>query len=381
MSPRRLASGLYLPFDTGLTTIDGLVSNDVGVDVSTIRKFGAKFGRGVAVENGVTNLTSLSDFTTLLGNYNATDGFSSTGVINGTDGWRRVPKLGPTLAATEIFCNAAPAMTVGQRCTIHIMARASGTIPTASLFFIGSGGSVGASGVTMTALGNGIYRFSAHGLAGAGVTQSRWSLSISNWQNSTYIEFQEPMYFIHSGSILTITEPVYLSHVWGTRAVGVLKYPGYLLPRDQGTVACWVRPNYNYHLFENNWRDIVRSATTVANDEFRFTIGANAGASGHLQCRFWAATVNTVALDYSTPVWDPAVLHHVALTWSNVETVLYYNGVRRATFTGNFARWAQAPWINVGGNNTPTEQIDGLIDDLTILPRQLTDAQIAAVYA
>lgn len=370
------------PFDNDYKDLRGQFDKN-GADVATIRSYGAKFGKGVAVEPGITNLETQSDFETLLRAWNATDG--DNGVIGGTpltDGWRQFVSMGPTTSNSQIYHQLAYTVSTGQRLTMSCLFRFNGSKPTFNLQFDYNAGTDAAVSPTLSYLGKGVWHAMATTVVPASATAMRGlNLSSINWGSSTTIDLLEGMVFVHAGVHATVTTAIRTSHTWGTRAGGVLRYPGWLLPREEGTVSLWLRPNYNYSAFENSWRDLVRATTTASNDEFRITIGANAGAPGAFQLRFWASGVSQKAFDYQPGVWDVTQLYHLAVTWSSKEVVQYFNGVRRNSGVGQFTRWTETAEVRVGCNVAAGELADGLIDDLAIFRKQLTDEQIATIYA
>jgi hypothetical protein len=381
--PRILGQGAFFPYDADYKDLRKLYDKDAG-DVATLRKYGAKYGKGVGVELGITNVETQSDFETQLRGWNATDGDNNIGGTALTEGWRRFPVMGPTTTNTQIYHPATYSVSAGQRYTMQCLFRFDGSRPTFDLRFEYVGAADTDVTPTVTHLGKGVWHAMATHVVPSGATSFR-GLNLSNlsWGSSTRIDLVEPVLHLHAGVHASVTVPIRTSHVWGTRANGLLRYPGWLLPRREGTISCWIRPNYDFVAFPSaDYHGIVTSTTTPTSDQFQLWIMGD--GTGRLRFETYAGGSLRVDLDYQPAAWDPGLLHHIACSWSDVEQVLYLDGVRRDAQSGNFARWSEAGNVTIGTASTPAtanDWLDGLIDDLAIFPRQLTDAQVATIYA
>lgn len=383
MSPRILGPGSFFPYDADHKDLRRLFDKQ-SADVATIRAYGAKFGKGVAVEPGITNVQPQNDFNTLLGGFNSTDGHRPQDVITLVDGWRRVPKSGPLVVNSEVIVQATYVISAGQRYTEQFLFRSNAYgWPTFDItFFTNNGHHLVAP--TLTHLGKGVWHAMATYVIETGGTALRAiNLAINSWGPATFIDLTEPIVHLHAGVQSTVTEPIRASHVWGTRADGILKYPGWLLPRREGTISCWMRPNYDFKNFAAaDYHGLVTSTTTHVSDQMQFWILGETGAP--LGWDVYVGAAAQINMRFLPTDWSPKRLHHVAVSWSDVEQVLYYDGVRRTTRSGNFSRWNEATWVTVGtasAPSTPNDWLDGLIDDVAIFPRQLSDARIAAIHA
>ena len=382
MSPRIMASGAYFPFDADLLDRAGVWKNDVGVDVASLREFGSKFGGGVGVEPAITNIMSQSDFDTNFVAWNATDGNNATTSQSG--GWRRIAKQGPTVTNAAAFTTVNRGVTAGTRYTMSFIFRSDAATPPTFIFAFFGNASQPTVAATVISLGRGVFWAGASMVIEASNTVIRGFeiLSIS-WGSNTFMDAKNLLTFQHAGVQASVTVPIISSHVWGARGAGVLKYPGALLPITNGTISCWIRPNFDLNAFTTSANYILFTEASASPLNYALLYIGSGGSEGLLSFEVAVGGSITAAISSSAQAWPATALHHVAVTWSNVEQVLYINGVRKATRSGNFTRWSQGTWVMVGGSGPPASvgnQFDGAIDDLAILSRQLTDAQIAALF-
>lgn len=378
---RPLATGAYFPYEGSLVDLSGTYAPQ-GADIATIRRYGGKFGRSAAVEIGITNLQLQVDFETGI------RGFDSTGDnhIGGTllaDGFRRIPRFGTTSDQSQIYVNASYSVAAGDRYTESIVFRVDGSgVPGLAFNFFTNNGNHFIT-ATIIDLGGGVYRAAAtYVIEGGGTALRLINLANIAWNaGSTHIDLLEPLCFKHVGVEAGVTEPIFQSHCWGTRASGGLRYGLALLPKSKGTLSVWVRPNYDWKNFPS--ADYHHILATYINNGENALLRAIQGGSADLQFTMAGGGSAQFSLTYIPPNWSPNKLHHIAITWSDTEQVLYYDGVRRATHSGNFTRWADATWIGIGAFNGSAggNTIAGTMDDLAIIDRQLTDAQIADLFA
>jgi hypothetical protein len=87
----------------------------------------------------------------------------------------------------------------------------------------------------------------------------------------------------------------------------------------------------------------------------------------------------TKALD--STIWDDFIWHHVAFTWSleDNETKLYIDGAVVATGTCPSIPTATTVGWSIGSNYGSISHFNGLIDDLSVVGRVLTEEEVAAI--
>ena len=137
--------------------------------------------------------------------------------------------------------------------------------------------------------------------------------------------------------------------------------------RDAITVSCWIK----VAAFTKNWEAILAKG----DNSYRMSRSATTGNSIHFGCN--GPTGGN--LDATAIVTDNN-WHHVALVYDGVNKLIYIDGREdaRVASTGRINLSTNPLWI---GNNSGStaRQLGGLVDDVRIYSRALSEAEVAGL--
>ena len=145
-----------------------------------------------------------------------------------------------------------------------------------------------------------------------------------------------------------------------------LRYDNAMIPRTDGsgTIAAWFI-TYGYTGAD---RIIVERYSGTGD----FAVYLN--SSTQVVATFCGATITSSAVTADT--W-----HYVAVTWNGATFSLYIDGVQSGSATAYTFATNTATYFCVGcATNSPYRQLNGLIDDLTILSQEMPAALVRSVY-
>ena len=131
------------------------------------------------------------------------------------------------------------------------------------------------------------------------------------------------------------------------------------------TLSAWIKPTAT----QSGWRTILQKQT----DAYFLNASNNAGALRPAGGGTFGGGTSYVSGPTASPVnaWT-----HVALTYDGTTQRLYVNGIQVATRATTGAIQATASPLWIGGNNPYGEYFNGLIDEVRIYNRALTQTDI-----
>ena len=131
------------------------------------------------------------------------------------------------------------------------------------------------------------------------------------------------------------------------------------------TLSGWINPSAS----QSGWRTIVQRQT----DAYFLNASNDTGALRPSGGATLGGTTRWVGGPSASPVgsWT-----HVALTYNGSQLVLYVNGVQAGTLAASGAIQSSSSPLWIGGNQPYGEYFQGLIDDVRVYNRALSQAEI-----
>ncbi len=148
------------------------------------------------------------------------------------------------------------------------------------------------------------------------------------------------------------------------KAAGEINWPsaGYI-NESAGTVSCWVYP-----------LDLgIGASPTIVDDNGLISELMIDTAGNTLECELNGTSIDTPSGTVTQNQW-----HHIALTWNGTTGQLYLDGV--AGNATNYTTAAPGGTLYVGSDGTPSNRLQGLIDELLFFDAELNASDITALY-
>jgi hypothetical protein len=135
------------------------------------------------------------------------------------------------------------------------------------------------------------------------------------------------------------------------------------------TLEAWVNPS----TLGNSWRTVLmkEQSADMVYDLYAHGSGGNKVPTGEIYVAGARAVKGTTQLTVNT--WT-----HLALTYDGSVLALYVNGTQVATQLQSGPIQTSTGALRIGGNNIWPEWFAGLIDEVRIYNRALTQAQVTA---
>lgn len=170
-------------------------------------------------------------------------------------------------------------------------------------------------------------------------------------------------------------KPYATSFTDGTRAVETLTIPtaGVLNPQ-KGTVEFWVKtPSMEHLSSHNSMLFTTASSTNYNNSLFGYWLYATR------KLRMLVGTGTSYTVLEGTTVLQPNTWYYIVFKWTSNSASIYLNGQLEAqrSLTPNLIF---SKTFRIGCTHVNTEFLDSLIDDLRISSRARTDAEILSAY-
>lgn len=135
------------------------------------------------------------------------------------------------------------------------------------------------------------------------------------------------------------------------------------IPSQFGALCAWVKPNLS-------GTDVDFFFAGTGGNDFRWL----AGGSNNLWGFFIGAEYRISHAAPSNSVWT-----HVVLTWGTAGSVLYFNGVSKASNGSQPAAFNQTG-LTIGGSSGGAAYYNGQMDDIRIYNRPLAASEVMAMY-
>lgn len=388
---RLLLSGNIIPVDFSTAHIN--FSNDAtGIQygnfvqqssnsIYTLRQYEGKFGGGIAIEEGTTNLISNPMFDSNISGWAVgnlatpswNNGFNDIKINNGYmyvtgssgNGFIQGPVYHGLISGSTYTVSA---YVEGDGMDIYNKVTVGGTV-----FYSGSGVyddyTWSTSSHRFTKINDrGIYRVDitfalnqgSHSGNALDYFQPRVGLNASNLNLKVY------GYQLENKAFST-------SLVNGTRANGRVTYTSNIVNKAQGTASCWV----NSETSGGGWRRIIAF------------VGANS-VNGITDLNFDIEPNNIIRLkadpSYSVAstgnIGQPNTWYHIACSWGSSGLKVYINGnldSTNASFTSGIT--ALDSTLSIGARQTDSADfVNGIISDFAIYQTQLSDEDIKAIF-
>ncbi|HOB44502.1 MAG TPA: LamG domain-containing protein, partial [Bacillota bacterium] len=159
-------------------------------------------------------------------------------------------------------------------------------------------------------------------------------------------------------------KPFATSFVDGTRAAGVLTYDASIMPVQSATVAAWVWVPPSSHWPTTSWRRIISNANDFAARTIALYLSPT-DRKLYLELSDNSNTRQTI----SSPSSVAEGWHHVVATWDASRMALYVDGSLVAQKPSPSLPTSHPySWIAVGSRTDDMDHLNGLIDELLILP-------------
>lgn len=373
-------NSIYLDYNFDTSGIqNGQLIEPTGTPVYTMHPNEGRFGGAIAIEEGTTNLSSITansawansgNYINTLPNYVPDSNLNSPTyylTVNGPSG----NNIGATLgSATNLVSGTV--YSTSMWVWADTVNGESGSFPYVRAY---SGGSASTQIGTLywyDESGNAIYNWSS-------IPQRQWiNLKSENITfPSGYNEIRCSFYLNYSGSTTYFTAPQVeqkvfcTSFVSGNRAIGSLNYPQIEM-KNNFTVSAWVKcsePISDFATYHKNalcyFTDPVGNTNTI-----EFFLRGNQSTP---KIAFWTPST----WHYGNAVLQPKIWYHVAWTFDGANVRIYVNGSLDSTIPISFD-FQRLMNFSVGGNTQET--LNGLISDLKIDMFTSSDEDIMAIY-
>jgi hypothetical protein len=368
-----------------ITANDVLYGIEPTSNISTLRD--GKFGGGIAVEEGTTNLWT--------GAYNIYNNYASNGQMTASLVALNETYMGATvyrLSMTPISANAVTSMqndmwshgVFGSSRTYN-----SGNTYMASIYWR----PVNKSDIVVGGTASNIAGWTD---VGTYIQNDGWRRSVSKWYDiadrtdNKFWSFKNPSAVANETIMVDWVAPqieqklIATSYVNGTRGLGILKYPADYINSYEGTVSLWYKPHYpsSYVTAQSNSPKLLQigdyygnSSITLWNFINSFTVYVKGNSDSG-----WSAS-KSIGSIFTQDEWIM-----ITVTWKNTDWKIYKNGVLAGSFTSTQAL-GQIAGNNLyvggdGGDGGSSKGVvaNGTIDELRIDKIARTDEEIASWY-
>jgi len=216
---------------------------------------------------------------------------------------------------------------------------------------------------------------------------SGWKRSYAKWYDTTTMTdyggkfwgIRDPL--INTGETIVIdfvapqieAKPFATSFVDGTRAEGVLKYDPSILNKTHGTIAVW----FKLHSLNTSYNPLITTSIALSPGPRLLIMREFQGVDAN-KLHVWDGDGSTEDVLTSTTVLQKDVWYHFAFTWSPSGRRLYINGSLEASNARS--RPIGGSELRIGYWVLNDEFLNGLIDELLILPYAATEKEIQDLY-
>ncbi len=367
LSPEAVLPGVNVIADPTFARASTAYKQDgTSVASGAARYEAAKFGNGVVVEEGTTNLLTVNcasvetNLTGILSNGTLTRDTTTawSGVASA-----KVVAIGAGVLAIEMD-NAIGAVSPGTTYSFSCWCKiASATITGCyiALIWRNSGGVLlGTSYGSTVVVSTGWCRVTASAAAPANTARLDIQLQAANASTGDSLWYD-------GGQAESKAYPTSFQLPGSARVAETLTIPPAAVSVAAGTVEAWVK--------------LLRAPGTQVQHVITLDGGANASlrfyvsAAGVLACAYGTGTT-TVTIT-GTTVLASGTLYHVAATWSSAGVAIYLNGTSEGSSATTPGLSAIAA-VYLGSNAVAEAQLDGILDEVRIEDNARTATQIAA---
>lgn len=363
-------STTYLNFNNDATGIQfGNFVQQSSNSVYTLRQYEGRFGGGIAIEEGTTNLIS---------NTNGTASTLTTGgttppivsLVNdtsnpfGTQSWQVTFPSGGTTGynGSRAITGNYPIVSGGIYSSFAWINIPDGLENQVTLYNTGSWGT---ASLIQTGKKIGVWKEFKIQNQTVGSNGTNYLTIYLNASISSPLT-------LSLGACQTEQKGFSTSYVSGTRANGRATYPSSIINRPQGTVSCWVNSETS-----GAWRRIISF------------VGTNA-VNGITDLNFDIEPTNIIRLK-ADPSYSVAstgnigqlnTWYHVGCSWGSSGLKLYINGnldSSLSTFTSGIT--IADSTISIGARQTDNADfLNGILSDMAIYQTQLSDEDMKAIF-
>ncbi len=212
-------------------------------------------------------------------------------------------------------------------------------------------------------------RISVTATAPSDSTQCR----VVGWESGTTSQVGDVYYF---DSFQLEQKPYATSWTVGTRQPEILKIPTNIVTPTVGTVSVWVNVNdaskrQNVYIYPT-----IFSADVAGSGKAIWLYHKGDAAKWRFQFVNESGVGEIIEVDDSI---TPNGWHHFAISWSANKMALYIDGIKRGE-QPNPPLPASFIGVYIGCWGTGANQIDTVLDDFALYNRQLSDNEVQAIY-